>query len=874
MSLRLPATAATAVLLASLSLSSVLQGVGWLGAGMGAVLVVGAAGLASRLPGLRPAIIATAAVVVAVVPLLPRSGWPTVVAGLVIVALTAASTTGARPLRGFAIVALYLAALLIFLNLWFAAGPAYGHLIPSHDSVGQLGRMVRAAFTEFRFAPPVPDIRPVSLVGSAGIGLVAIMVDLLAVRMRRPAAAGLPLLVLFSVPVASNLKSFGALQAVTFAAGMAGFLMLLSTASRERLRMWGQLVTFRYVQRADEAGTGPDTRELAASGRRIGLAAVCLAVIIPLMLPALAAHHALGGGPGGGARAGTGSGSGLEVLQQVQQDLREKKPQPVLTYTTTAAVPKYQYLQEYVLNYSAHLNEWVPDVTGNFEHPAADHTLPYSPPGQVASSPVATAQTTVTLARNQGSVSNFLPVPYAPVKLSAGSSGWSELPGSLMLYNPSQPPDGLQYTVTSSEPQLTAADLLAATGNAPSSISTQYSAYGGPDSARLAAIAHQRTAQATTELQEALELQDWFQAGSFTYTLTPDLPASHWLLAFLTTKRRGYCQQFAWAFAVLARLLGIPSRIAVGYTAGKPGSGGTWRVTTADRHAWPELYFPGEGWVRFEPTPNGATTGQGTATVPAYATGSPGHGLPAANPGGSTAAGAAGGAQAGAAHGLNGAQRPQPGEGTAANAASGSDAWLTIAIPLLVLLLIAAPAAARMLTRRRRWLLAHGDAATAAVAWRELTDDLTDYGRNRAPGETPRAVARRITSEADLDLAAAQALRRLVTAAERAAYAVRPESGAGLAADVSRVRRAVAAATPLRRRIRARLLPASTLALAQDGLQRLGDMLNWLDTSLPAMERRARQRHTQGNRTQPPAKPSQDPAIQAEPRELARAGRD
>src|SRR5207342_2244064 len=97
--------------------------------------------------------------------------------------------------------------------------PSFGHVIPSYDSVTQLGRMVRSAFGEFRYSPPVPDTRAVSLVGAGGIGLVAIMVDILAVRMRRPAVAGLPLLLLFSVPIASTAKTFGALQAVTFALG-------------------------------------------------------------------------------------------------------------------------------------------------------------------------------------------------------------------------------------------------------------------------------------------------------------------------------------------------------------------------------------------------------------------------------------------------------------------------------------------------------------------------------------------------------------------------------------------------------------------------------------------------------------------------------
>jgi hypothetical protein len=873
MSLRLPATAAVAVLLASLSLTSVLQGAGWLGAGIGAVIVVGAAGFASRLPGQQPTIVATAAVVAAVVPLLAGSGWPALVAGLVIVALTAASATGARPLRGFAVIALYLAALLIYLNLWFANGPAYGHLIPSHNSVGQLGVMVRDAFTEFKYAPPVPDIRPVSLVAAGGIGVVAIMVDLLAVRMRRPAAAGLPLLVLFSVPVASNLKSFGGQQVLAFAAGMAGFLTLLSTASRDRLRMWGQLVTFRYVQRGDDAGTVPDTRDLAASGRRIGLAAVCLAVIIPLVLPSMAARNVFASGSGSGSHFGSGSSSGLAVMQQVQHDLQEKKPVPVLSYTTSAKVPADQYFQEYVLNYSAARDAWLPELSGTTaSQRPGDQDLPEPVPGQLASTPAASVTTQVTLARNQQQVgeSAFLPAPYAPVKLSAGP-GWTELPGSLMLFNPSQSQDGMQYTVTSSEAQPTAAEL-AATGGPPTSIANQYGSYAGPDSSRLTAIAHQHTAQATTQLQQALELQHWFLAGGFKYTLTPHLPASHWLLAFLTSDRHGYCQQFAWAFAVLARLLGIPSRVAVGYTGGVAGSGHSWHVTTADAHAWPELYFAGEGWLRFEPTPHGGT-GQGTATVPSYATG-PARGTSPATPGGSAATGTTGNAKAKALQGLNTFQRPENAGSAAAGAGGGSSTWLAIVIPLLVLLLIVAPAAARRLTRRRRWLLASDDAGAAAAAWRELTDDLTDYGLSRAPGETPRALARRLTREASLDPATAQSLRRIVSAAERAAYALRAESGTGLSADVTRVRRAVRRITPLRRRIRAWVLPASTLAAAQRGLQRLGDMLSWLDTSWPALRRQAYPHHDM--RSRPPASSGRSghgPASQSEARELAGAGR-
>ena len=70
--------------------------------------------------------------------------------------------------------------------------------------------------------------------------------------------------------------------------------------------------------------------------------------------------------------------------------------------------------------------------------------------------------------------------------------------------------------------------------------------------------------------------------------------------------------------AVLARLVGIPSRIEIGYTSGIKQHG-RWQVTTADAHSWPELFFTGLGWLQFEPTPGGHD-GQGTARQPNYAT--------------------------------------------------------------------------------------------------------------------------------------------------------------------------------------------------------------------------------------------------------------
>jgi hypothetical protein len=77
------------------------------------------------------------------------------------------------------------------------------------------------------------------------------------------------------------------------------------------------------------------------------------------------------------------------------------------------------------------------------------------------------------------------------------------------------------------------------------------------------------------------------------------------LVQFLTVTKAGYCEQFAGAFGVLARTLGIPTRLVVGFTPGRAGPGHTFTVTGADAHVWPQVYLgPQTGWVSVEPTPS------------------------------------------------------------------------------------------------------------------------------------------------------------------------------------------------------------------------------------------------------------------------------
>ncbi len=130
-------------------------------------------------------------------------------------------------------------------------------------------------------------------------------------------------------------------------------------------------------------------------------------------------------------------------------------------------------------------------------------------------------------------------------------------------------------------------------------------------------LAAEVTADATTDFDRLVALKDWFRT-SFDYS-TEVQPGhgSNTIENFLQV-RDGYCEQFAATFAVMARTLGIPSRVAVGYTPGQLGSDGWYSVFGRNAHAWPEVWFDDIGWVPFEPTPGrGAPGAEHYTGVPA-----------------------------------------------------------------------------------------------------------------------------------------------------------------------------------------------------------------------------------------------------------------
>jgi hypothetical protein len=110
-----------------------------------------------------------------------------------------------------------------------------------------------------------------------------------------------------------------------------------------------------------------------------------------------------------------------------------------------------------------------------------------------------------------------------------------------------------------------------------------------------------------------LAIQNYLRVNE-SYNLQPPIGPGNQLDRFLFVTHAGFCQQFAAAFALLARLDGLPTRVAVGTTPGQLVHGDTYQVTTADIHSWPEVLFAGLGWVRFEPTPGRGAPGNATYT--------------------------------------------------------------------------------------------------------------------------------------------------------------------------------------------------------------------------------------------------------------------
>jgi transglutaminase-like putative cysteine protease len=162
---------------------------------------------------------------------------------------------------------------------------------------------------------------------------------------------------------------------------------------------------------------------------------------------------------------------------------------------------------------------------------------------------------------------------------------------------------GTSYTVTSRVPDTTAADLQDAGRAYPEDVAERYTQLpaGTPD--RVGEFTTQLTANANTPYETARTTERWLENNK-TYSLDIERPGGSIADSFLFEMNAGYCVYYATTMATMLRTQGIPARFVVGYTPGEQVGENEWVVRGLDSHAWVEVYFPEEGWVRFDPTPS------------------------------------------------------------------------------------------------------------------------------------------------------------------------------------------------------------------------------------------------------------------------------
>ncbi|HXB15126.1 MAG TPA: transglutaminase-like domain-containing protein [Solirubrobacteraceae bacterium] len=283
------------------------------------------------------------------------------------------------------------------------------------------------------------------------------------------------------------------------------------------------------------------------------------------------------------------------------------------------------------------------------------------------------------------------------------------------------------------------------------------------------ALARSLAAGASSDYDVAERIERYLQS-SYAYDLSVPL-TRYPLEAFLFSQRRGYCQEFSGAMALMLRMDGVPARIGVGFLPSARGPGaGTWQIRASDAHAWVEVFFSGIGWVSFDPTPpvsaaasQAENTAVSRATVFGIGAATHRHDAPSSRAGGHG-------------HGSRG----------------GGSGWLVTALVLVLggLLALGASAWAFRRRRSRRARRGEGDPALA-----ELREALVRLGSSE-PGLTLAQLERRLARQGDTQAAA------YVGAIRTRRFGPRPGPG-GPRAGRSQLRRALAPSHGIAGRARA-----------------------------------------------------------------------
>ena len=704
--------------------------------------------------------------------------WLELLLASVVVLGVAAGWRALRLPRGLAPV-VSLVALVLLVTVMFAPHHAVLGIFPTAGTVSDFSELVARArigvYNQGVPADPLPEF--LFLITVAG-GVIAWVGDVLAVVLRRPAFMGVVVAAALIAP-ASLLN--GGISPLGLVLCVVAYLLLLRADVR--------------AARGSFAETG--------TSLTIAAGAIVIALVIGTTAPGFqqVGRQAI-------PAAGVLFGEGVSPLIDLGADLRRPVPITVIDYSTTSSTPGY--LQMTTLDeFSGAIWRHDPSKRSFFSSSASIGLAP----GQAADVKTKKVATTIQV---HNLTSSWLPAPY-PVSRVTGLNGtWGWEADDLTIAAYTDTTVNQTYTVTTKTVEPTADQLRSAGRDYPESVLADLQVPSNSP-AIIAATAREVTAGATTPYDKAVALQAYFHDGDFRYSLNApknggydgDTPGT---IATFLEKKAGYCVHFAAAMTMMARILGIPARIAVGYLPGTEtgvqGNRALYEVSSQDLHAWPELYFPGVGWTPFEPT-------VGRGTVPDYEDVVPSTPVPtdSATP------------SSGLAHSNRLAtDAPSATTSTSSGPSAAVTSSSSVAAVVLVLVgLVLTPALVRRRQRSRRLTELRGGESGASVAWAELRSAAIDLGLSVPDTETPRAFARRLRRtwedaadgppDARTRGEASAAISRLLAALERDRFGPHDDGwpDPGIADDVIAVETALAATAGWSRRARATMIPVSLL---------------------------------------------------------------
>ena len=648
--------------------------------------------------------------------------------------------------------------LLVFPGTTWYGLPTIETLRAVADAAALVGEQARVQVA------PSPPLAPLMLAAVAGTWASVFAAHALAFRAGSPLLALVPpvAMVGFADSVLEDVVRpvFGLLflvaaTAVLFADGM------------RRVQGWGPVWT----------GAGRAERLDVAAGRgarRVAGAAVVVAAMAPILLPGFGSQGLIDFSTVDDGRVR------IDPLVSVQSSLQREEITPVFEVETDT--PRYWRMVA-LPNFDG--RTWSPDPD-----PVTLDVVPGAPLANATPASGSHETTQVSFRTASELVLPWLPLPYPPRSTDASLDGmrWDPESGSILLDGGVDA--GVTYTatadvVTPTPEQLRAEPFVA-------DARTARYALEPPDlDASISDTAARWTRGATNTYDRVIAIQEHFTDPKFGFSYDVDVPGSTSeaaMVEFLTTTKAGFCQQFSSTMAVMLRSLGIPARLAVGFTPGEfSDSADRLTVTTENAHSWVEVLFPSYGWLPFEPTP-----GRQNPVGYPYIDPSRADACPNVRGGfcGPTGRGPRAGGSVTQSDGLISAadrERARPGgigaaglagaAGTfgTANAASDPGPLTTRNVLLAALagaaIVLAIVPLARAWRRRRRLRRAGPEPRSLIVATYDVfTERAADLGYARAPGQTIEEYRGAVTASGALSNGD---LERLTTLAGNAAYSSR-----------------------------------------------------------------------------------------------------